>query len=484
MSRIVITLQKTIDGPSQFFLEEPSRHQKASIPKRLNMKNAQKRLDEMKNCNGASDTVIKLGTELLKTLATHPAIKEDVLPLLDPRRHQEEAIYLFMKNWDPDLDQFPWEALHTPEVGFLSANKFFPIARAQDVALDYAKAEWTFTPPLKIMAILGAGGDGLLSPISAEKEWESLYNALRGSRLRIELQVLLCEDELKAKIDAQRPAWITTGLLHDRDQLFSDIRNFGPHILHFFCHGTANPTPQLDVGNLRNWILGRQGGIHIEADQLKQRADPHGNIWLVTLNCCESAQSSNGSGFLSMPMACSLVTYGFPVVVGMREKIAEDFAHDFCRLFYEALLDDFADRLDNAKKEKGVTEVHWACALFAARQKICEMIDSEKRFSEVAASAKEWTIPVIHTRLETFHLRLSTENDAYDIFGLPPAPPNGSQHQGPLNPDKSDFTGKELHQFDEEILQLIQERKRFENMEFVVRAIDAQLAKIEAELKA
>lgn len=482
MSRIVITFQKTIDGRNQVFLEEPSRHRKASFPQKINMNKAQKQLNDMKNNSGTSDTVIQLGTELLKILATHPAIKEDVLPLLDPYRPDEEPIYLFMKNWDPDLNQIPWETLYAPTVGFLSANKLFPIARAQKVA--YEKSEWTFKPPLKMMAILGAGGDDLSTRVSAEKEWESLYDALRSSRLKIELQVLLCEDELKAKIDAQRPAWVTTGLLHDRDRLFSDIRNFAPHILHFFCHGASNPVPRLDVSNVKNWVLGKQGGIQIEGSQLKQRADPHDTIWLVTLNCCESAQSSNGTGFLSLPMACSLVSSGFPVVVGMREQIAEDFAHDFCRLFYEALLDDFGRRLDNAKKEKGVADVHWACALFAARQKICEMVDSENGISEVAASAKEWTIPVIHTRLETFRLRLSAGDDAYDIFGPSTAPPNGSQLQRPSNPGKPALTEKEIHQFDEEILQLIQERKRFENTDFVVRAIDAQLAKIEAELNA
>ena len=205
------------------------------------------------------------------------------------------------------------------------------------------------------------------------------------------------------------------------------------------------------------------GGIRIESSQLKQRADPHGNIWLVTLNCCESAKSDGGAGLFSIPMACSLVNSGFPAVVGMREQIAEDFAHDFCRLFYDALLDDFSDRIATAKRE-GVAEVHWACALFATRQRICEMIDSENAFSDVAARAREWTIPVLYTRLETFRLRLiSTASDARE---------------------------KKIQQLIEEMLQLIDDRKflaedmvNLEHLKPVISQIDARLADIKAECR-
>jgi hypothetical protein len=483
MSRIVVVMQRTLNGPPQVFLAEPSRHPEASIPMSLNMAKLRKVLQKMKSKTGKNDAVIQeVGAALLKMLAKHPAIQSDVLPLLDVHLQHEEPIYLFMKDRNPELEQLPWEALHAPNVGFLSANKLFPMARAQKVA--YEKSEWSFMPPLKMMAIMGASGSDPASRISAEGEWQSLYKALKHSKAEIKLRVLLCEEELKARIDAEAQDWITTDLLHDRDQLFNDIRDFAPHILHFFCHGVATPLPQLHVASWRNWETDTPGGIRIESSQLKQRADPHGNIWLVTLNCCESAQSAEGTGSLSMPMVCSLVNSGFPAVVGMREQVAEDFAHDFCHLFYDALLDDFADRIAMAK-DQGAAEVHWACALFATRQRICEMIDSENVFSDVAARAREWTIPVIYTRLETFRLRLiSTAGGTQDIAVPAATSPDDALEPQFAHPGTRRLTTKRIHQLAEEMSQLNEDRKSFNDLKSVVGRIDARLAEIEAELRA
>lgn len=480
--RIVVVLHKTVNGPPHFFLAEPARHPDAGMPMALDMQRARQLLQKMSDSTVQGEAVIReVGMELLKMLSDHPAVKSDVLPLLDVKMAHEEPIYLFMKDRNPDLEQLPWEAMYAPNVGFLSANKNFPIARAQKVV--YETSEWSFMPPLKIMAVMGASGVDTSTRISAVEQWENLYAVLKRAHTEISLRVLVCEEELKKRIEAEGKDWISVDLLHNRDQLFNDIRDFGPHILHFFCHAMAAPFPQLQVASWKNWETEMPGGIRIEGTQLKQRADPHGNIWLVTLNCCDSAQDAGGKESLSMPMACALVNSGFPAVVGMREQVAEDFAHDFCRLFYEALLDDFAQRLSNAKERKGETDIHWACALFATRQRICEIIDSQNLFSDVAARAKEWTIPVIYTRLDPFHLKVISAQGAQEIV-LPAEGPDTPLPEVAEDSVKPRLTAKQIHQLAEEMLQLMEDRTLFKDLPLVVVRIDARLAEIEAELKA
>lgn len=130
--------------------------------------------------------------------------------------------------------------------------------------------------------------------------------------------------------------------------MFNIIHEFSSHLLHFFCHGVANPFPRLEVGTALDWERKQPGSIPIEGRQLHDRADPEGNTWLVTLNCCESALQGEVRGSRSVPIASALVTAGFPAVVGMRERVEGDLAHAFCRLFYEGLLTELTQHIESA----------------------------------------------------------------------------------------------------------------------------------------
>ena len=125
--------------------------------------------------------------------------------------------------------------------------------------------------------------------------------------------------------------------------------------------------------------------------------------------------------------------------------------------------------------------VHWACGLFAARQKICETIDKDRAYTESAANLKEWTIPVLFTRLQLFRLRvMGDQANSPPVFRPQPV----AQKPGATPTPHPGLTQKEIRAFAEELEQLIEDRERFKDLTPVVKKINARIAEIEALLDA
>lgn len=466
--RIVVALQPQVVGPPQFFLLEPSTHHAASWPlsmklDRLTTLAARARLPIEK----PDDIPMKeFGEALYESLGEHPAIFSTVVPLLRLHPDQDEPFYLYFKHRMHEIEQLPLEALFAPNVGFLSQNRDFSMARMVDC--NSTKSEWLFEPPLKIAAVLGAGGDEN-EKIEAYKQWEGLKAAIEGGKLPVQLKVFTCEIDLRDAINkfaAERgnaPSWVTAALIRDRDELFTQIREFAPHMLHVFCHGTADSTPQLQLATYKDWETDAPGSIHIEGDQLKQNADLDGNIWLVTLNCCETAVNGPGTSSLSMPVACNLVAAGIPVVVGMRDRISGEFADTFCALFYQSVLEELRRRLDEAQAKKGSTNVHWACGLFRVRQSMYAKLNS----------SPEWTLPVMHTRLKPFQLKINPAHSTPQVTqaGMASAPS-----------EKSGLSARDIHEYGEELVQLYEDRKIYAPLDAIVKRINQRITEITAAL--
>ncbi len=437
--------------------------------------------------------VRRIGEDLLSLLSSHPSVKATIDLKLDPDREHEEPIYLYFKHQIQTLEHWPWEAMYADGVGFLAKDRKFAIARSQ--GSSNGKTEWSFEPPLRILAVLGASGSQHDAPIPALEQWESLRDAAVKSKLPVELRVLTCERDLRYKINRERLAWAKADLippeksarsghqvpppeasLAPRDLLFDYIKAYAPHILHFFSHATADPVPQLEVGAYRDWELALPGSILIDGKQLKQRADPDGNTWLVTLNCCETAQNGPANGALSMSVAAALARQGIPAVVGMREQIPGNFANAFSRLFYDSLLEDLRDRIAKVPATGGLVDIHWACGLFSIRQR-------------VAANLLEWTLPVMHT--------------SYDFKLMVKAPPPAAAHAPqasrtktpkpasrvgtvakPKHPPASaaakskHLSAKQTAELLDELLQLHEDRKLFIGKKPVVKVIDKRIATI------
>jgi hypothetical protein len=474
--RIVIALQRPVVGPPQLYLLEPGTHGAADQPLPLELDEIEQ-LVALARPPGAGqgqdrqqgrDRLQAFGSALFDKLMAHPAFESSVQPLLHLHPAHGEPFYLYFQHRMPSVEALPWEALFAPDVGFLSQNHDFAMARMLNT--NSTKTEWLFEPPLKIVAVLGAGGvpgEG----VAGDAQWASLAKAVGEAALPVRVKVLTCQDELRDAInqaglerEVAGAPWVTAELISDRDQLFAAIRGFAPHILHFFCHGIATTRPQLQVATYRDWGSEAPGSILIEGEQLKQNADMDGNIWLVTLNCCETAKDGAGGSSLSMPVACNLVSGGIPVVVGMRERIDDTFANTFCALFYQSLLAELQHRLRDAAAT-GSTDVHWACGLFQVRQSMYAN----------GMDDPAWTLPVMHTRLKRFQLKI---NPAHTVAAALPA----GTAQAPAR--AATLSASDIHEYGEELMQLYEDQKAFAAIPKVAGRIQQRIDEINRALSA
>jgi hypothetical protein len=469
---ILVWVQERKGGSPLLSLKHPLTHVEAETACDLAAVN-DILLSNMKGGKLHPDVVKQIGGALGECLSTHPAIKDELKRILD----SEGPIYLRL---DPAIaDDLPWEALHFPGTGFLAFDERWPIARVKHVRRK-VKTEQTFVPPLKVFALLAPTGPN----VPAQDEWQSLYGALKNSGLNIRLKVLVCDDELKAQIDqaALADPWIEAAFVPDQAGLFDQICSFEPHILHFFCHGKASAPPFLQAGNRINFKRNLAGAVTLEATQLRQRADPNENVWLVTLDCCETALIVNDGTSRSRAFASSLVIEGVPAVIGMREPLDQAVATRFCGLFYTRFLADLRKGLTTAAKNGKPMPIEWASAMFAARQDLCQLADPLRPFSVVAEAAKDWTIPVLYTRPEPFSL-----NVASDLEGIAPILRNAPPPAAPVN-GKPGITLSEKLQKASEIQQLTIQRAQFAGSTAVpaalLKEIDARIAELQKEIGA
>jgi hypothetical protein len=424
--RVVILLQRGSKGPPRIVLEDPADVPDADVgvdviadPEREQL------LARAKSGPWDPDVVERIGTSLCNLLKEQPAIKKDFETRLRETT-LDGPIYLRIE--PPELEEWPWEALNDPDAGFLALQRPWPIARVRRVPKP--KPEYVFIPPLRIVAVLGASGSTAETRISAREEWNRLFGAIKESPLNITVDVFVAEDELLQEIQALNLPWVKGDFLDDDDELFREIKRVRPHLLHFFCHGVAGSPPILEIASRLNWRQKQDGSIKVDASQLRDRADPEpqSNVWLITLNCCESAQSL-GAGSRSRAMASSLVMKGFPAVVGMRQRVDSSHASRFCGLWYESLLQELGERFESGSDGTQPEEFHWARALFAARQGICRTVVDDVPFTASAPRVVEWTIPILYTRYPPFVIRVGTDPENKNAVlrapaaAVPPAAP-------------------------------------------------------------
>jgi hypothetical protein len=428
------------------------------------------------------DVMKQIGSSLAESLSKHPAIEHELKGVLA----DGGAIYLRL---DPAVaDDLPWEALHTPNEGFLAFNRNWPIARVKSVRRS-VKTERMFVPPLKLFALLAPTGPN----VPAHDEWESLYTALARSGLNLKVKVLVCDDELKSRIDkiAEKENWIECGFVPEQAELFGQIAAFEPHLIHFFCHGKASSPPFLQAGNRIDFKRNQPGSVTMEASQISQRADPNENVWLVTLDCCETALQGSDSTSRSRPFASSLVIDGVPAVIGMREPLDQAVATRFCGLFYSSFLADFKNEIKLARRQQRPAKLQWASALFAARQELCSLADKTKQVSVVAQAAKDWTIPVLYTRPETFTLTIADDPQGIAPIERPAANAPLPLHN-PVNGGGGGLTLSQKLQKASELQQLTGHRDQLAGSAAlpetvrgpILAEIDARIAQLQKELGA
>lgn len=408
MARVVIGVETTFEGTDQFYLVEPllpegDRPKGLDPAKQKYVKMSEQAIEQCEplDAEERKKQMEALGEAVYQLLHDHPVFQTQIEPQLTINQNHLSPLYLLLKGDQQRVVDFPWEAIHTPDAGFLAQNRNFSVARAEPSVGD--KEPWVFKSPLRMMAVLGVN-DGAVPNPSGSGQYEALHQALEESGLEYRLKVLSCEKALVTRINRAghrlADGRLEAEFLRNGNALLHSMASFKPHILHFFCHGRAGVPAVLEVATKLSWESGARGeDITLDALQLKQSGDPDNDLLLVTLDCCEGARPAAGNHVLSMAFAQTLVATGVPAVVGMRRAIPTDFADKFSELFYRHLFKDLKDCVDDARKN-GEAEVHWACALYDLRKSLYSQGGK--------VPCLLWTLPVVHTRLAPFKVSVDT----------------------------------------------------------------------------
>lgn len=401
-ARVVVRLQEGPDVGTQFFLEGPKGYPLSNTVVKLPSLPTQTPFQDMHSGDGSPNRVLEAGKKLLDDLSLHSAVKDAIGDALREKMGGCSPIYLRMDDV-PMAEDLPWEAIYSDSrKEFLALDDRWPIVRVREAKEANPRLVYDFEPPLRITAVLSAAGSDARTRAPAAPQWRGMYQAIQkrltaAGALPVALTVLVGEAELRAEIDGLGQTWIQCGLITDREGLLEKIKESRPQLLHFFCHGTSDEMPHLKIGSYSDWEAGLDGKIAITAGELRQLADPQQNIWLVTLNCCESATRARDA----RSIASSLVAAGFPAALGMREVIDVQYAHKLCETFYPALL----ELIGKAAVGGGQQDIEWAQALSSVRAGLAVACVGGTPAQQAARGTKTWTIPALYTRTEAFLMR-------------------------------------------------------------------------------
>jgi hypothetical protein len=360
------------------------------------------------------------GQRIYEGLCKHGIVKNALQGAPQVPLHQSRAIYFRLLV--DGTDQLRWESLCDAAGNFLALDPRWPVGRIAPPQVS-KQTTHVFTPPLRVMAVLGAAG------MDARPEWKAIYQAAEAARadgLPTELTVLVGQTDLRMEIEARRNAGQVQNvslapIQPEEEGLLKAIRLARPHILHLFCHGHfGSGVAQFEFTNGIHEMAGGNGEQELTILRLHSLeslvARGPGDLWLAVLNCCEGARTEH-----RLPsMARTLAAFGVPAVVGMAEPIAVGDAHAFARGLYVPLMQSLAQRLGAAPPNTPV-EIEWGQVLCDARNALCA---PPKRKPD---TDREWTLPVLYVRPEVFTaFRQST------VAGAPALPPEELERQRDL----------------------------------------------------
>lgn len=331
------------------------------------------------------------GMTLREKLSGHQGVASALQHVLSTPPAARHPVYFQVRAGD--AERLRWEALWDDNEEFLALDPRWPIARIADSEIDFQLPVQVFTPPLRVLAVMSALG------LPAKPEWEKLYAAVDGARqqgLEVELSVLVGEEDLLAAIRKDIQDRTVTGVrvdaVRNSVEIGTAVDSFKPHILHFFCHGSANfGKPQLELATIADRDLGTSSVV-LGIKQLTGFPALR-DVWLVTLNCCEGGKAASDLH----SMAHRLVAAGVPAAVGMLEPIDAGDAHAFCGAFYTAALRTVRRFLQDTP-EGGTGEIEWAEALHPPRFLLSGS-------GPGPVNSPEWTLPVLYVRPERFQVK-------------------------------------------------------------------------------
>jgi len=397
MGRIVVSIHDNLKG-HEFYLQEACGSFAQSAKLYPFDAHPDQSMQDVTNGILIPAKVSQAGQCLYTRLRKHPAVKK-ALDTAQASINSPCPIYIQIMSDKAEV--LPWETLCDQMGDFFTLDLRWSIGRiAQPTIHNYD--EYSFELPLKIMAILSAAG------IDARQEWDALYNAITSSNLKVKLKVLVGQSTLLNHIQTINHPNIDLESVQlvprQPQQLEDEIEDFLPNIIHFFCHGSTIGGPHLQVATAADHA--RNDGksrVQISTDSLSQIPTITKHTWLIVLNSCQGATPTQDAHSL----ARSLVTNGFPVVVGMREVVASSDANIFCKGFYKSML---AELKAFESSNDPSTTICWANKLNKARRRLGQQHAGKQPIKLAAATLKEWTLPVLYVQPMPFKLRKPTTN--------------------------------------------------------------------------
>lgn len=388
MSRTIIRFQDADDGGIYFCLQSPGGGANAAKLSRLKCK------PQDKEFLFADQPAIRAaGVALRDSLLLHNGVSGRLgawLSTLD-----KDYLSLQLQLESAAADQLPWEALVDSNESFLALDTQSPLTRVLPAdRQDRVRKEFPFTPPLRIACVLGAWWGQAGGSAEQAAEWRSLKEGLAAAAvtLPVVVRVYSCDATLEADVKAAALGGVTIEwcpITGNALTLLEDIGNFHPHILHLYAHGTSGDQQYLSISTIADVAADNpNASILLSAKDIRQEADRDEYIWMIALNCCDSASSTtDGRHF-----AWQLIKFGFPAVIAMREPVKTSEARIVSRYFYEAALEALEQIPVGARKN-----VEWADFLQRVRLHLAG--DSIR-----AAQSKRWLIPVLYARTDPFQI--------------------------------------------------------------------------------
>lgn len=401
-SQVIINVKARIDeDTTDVELEYPFSIADAGKPSPLECRPTDSPFQQLKNGELLPAVVGDAGQKLFQRLTANPAIRAALLAAMLPAA-EIRPIYIHVRS--EEAEELPWEAICEPSTPpsyrFLSLEERNPVARIATPTVPVEVSERFLELPLRVAAVLSA------ADVSADAEWMGLQQALLEPGRETELLVFVGSESLKGKLDAvaaQDPRVHVDYVPSLGEDLITRMRQFAPSIVHFFCHGSTDGGPHLQIASGLDWQSDPVGSsIYLQVGDL-ERIDPlRRYTWLVTLNCCLGAVPIERAPSL----ARSLVERGFPAAVGMREVLSSLDAPIFCQRFYQAILAELDARLATGNRR---FPIHWAKLLPQPRRVLWNHRAGgpPPRGPE---QLKEWTLPILYVQPAPFRVRRPSTN--------------------------------------------------------------------------
>jgi hypothetical protein len=279
-----------------------------------------------------------------------------------------------------------------------------------------------------------------------------MYQAVTTARqngVPIRLQVFTGEEGLHDTVQQASqhdPLLSVTPIRNRAIELENALDEFAPHLVHFFCHGSASfNVPRLELATFLTWngVTDDEQHLILDVDQLGEIPALR-NAWLVTLNCCEGAAAAKDV----LSLTYRLVQSGVSATVGMAEALDVLDAHEFCAGFYPAVLRKLKAAFGRVAQGH-VVPLEWADCLHAPRTALRD------RHRQDPANFRQWTLPVLYVQTEPLELvaTVGARPQGPDIL----SPTSKQAHQETiegllrmLSPDEARVLREELEKIQQE----------------------------------